>query len=131
LFCAGAGVASFPGNHESGSVKSILVVEDEALIALMLEDMIESLGHRLHGVAANLAEGCAAAEAGNFDLAILDCNLMGEKVWPVAQILSDRNVPFVFSSGGDTLDIPACYAQRPMLEKPYTFGAIASILEQF
>ncbi|MEO8722607.1 MAG: response regulator [Sphingobium sp.] len=111
-------------------MKSILVVEDEALIALMLEDMIEALGHRLHGVAASLEEGCAAAQTGDFDFAILDCNLMGEKVWPIAQILADRNVPFVFSSGGDILEIPEPHAQRPMLEKPYTFGAIAEILKQ-
>lgn len=100
------------------------------MIALMLEDMIESLGYRMHRLATNVAEGCAAAQTGNFDFAILDCNLSGEKVWPVAEILTERNVPFVLSSGGDISDIPVDYVQRPMLEKPYTFNAIAGILER-
>ena len=105
-----------------------MIVEDEAMIALMLEDFVESLGHRLHGVASTVEEGCALARDGDFDLAILDCNLAGEQVWPVIDVLVERSIPYILSSGGSMAEIPPEYAGRPMLEKPYTIGNIADLL---
>lgn len=98
------------------------------MIALMLEDFLESLGHSLHGVASNVTEGMELAQREGCDLAILDCNLAGEPVWPVADMLEDRGIPFIMSSGGSMADAPVRHRHRPLLEKPYTIGAIADLL---
>ena len=68
--------------------KSILVVEDEAMIGMMLEDYLDALGYRLHALVATVDEGCEQARRGGFDGALLDCNLQGEKSWPIADILA-------------------------------------------
>jgi CheY-like chemotaxis protein len=112
------------------SHRSVLVVEDEAMIAIMLEDFLESLGLRLHGVATTLEDGCALAEAGGFDMAILDCNLGNRQVWPVADIITRSSIPFLLSSGGAASDIPPRFAQVPLLEKPYTISAITETLSK-
>lgn len=100
------------------------------MIGMMLEDFLEALGHRLHGVVATVDEACAVAQAGGFDAAILDCNLQGEKVWPVAEILATAGVPFLFATGGTSDDVPTAYADRPTLAKPFTLGSIERALEK-
>jgi DNA-binding response OmpR family regulator len=110
--------------------RSILIVEDEPLIAMMLEDFLETLGHRIHASCDNVASAMGAAESGGFDVAILDVNLKGEAVWPVARRLQEQGVPFVIASGGHVEPPPAEFASVPMLEKPYTIDRITPVLEQ-
>lgn len=112
------------------AVKSILIVEDEAMIGMMLEDFLDALGYRLHGVAATLSEGLDLASGEGFDAAILDCNLHGEKSWPVAELLAERQIPFVFATGGSSADVPTAFADRPTLAKPFTLGSIERVLEK-
>ncbi|MFC7537439.1 response regulator [Sphingomonas sp. GCM10030256] len=109
---------------------TILVVEDEPLIAMMLEDFLETLGHTISASCDNVAEALGKAEEGGFDLAILDVNLKGEAVWPVAERLRDKGVPFVIASGGHVEPPPAQFADVPLLEKPYTIDRIPPALEQ-
>ena len=73
------------------SSRSILIVEDEPLIAMMLEDFILSLGHDVSGSCDSVKSALAEVEKGDFDLAILDVNLKGESVWPVASALRSRS----------------------------------------
>jgi CheY-like chemotaxis protein len=113
-----------------GTGRSILVVEDEPLIAMMLEDFLETLGYSIHASCDNLSDALDACKEGGFDLAILDVNLKGELVWPVAEALSDRGVPFVIASGGHVEPPPASFAKAPLLEKPYTIDRIGPVLEQ-
>ena len=108
--------------------KTILVVEDEAMIGMMLEDYLETLGYRLHAVAVSVDEACDQARKGGFDAALLDCNLQGEKSWPVADILADSGIPFIFATGGMADDVPSGHAERPTLAKPYTIGAVERAL---
>ncbi len=110
------------------SEKTILVVEDEAMIGMMLEDFLDSLGYDVHGVAATLDEGLAFAQGGGFDAAILDCNLQGQKSWPIAQLLADKGVPFLFATGGSADDVPAAFASHPTLAKPFTIGGVERAL---
>jgi CheY-like chemotaxis protein len=110
--------------------KSILIVEDEAMIGMMLEDYLETLGYRLHAVASTVEEACDHARAGGFDAALVDCNLQGEKAWPIADILADSDIPFVFATGGMADDLPAPHAGRPTLAKPFTIGAVERALEK-
>ncbi|MEJ7926165.1 response regulator [Sphingobium sp. AN641] len=110
--------------------RSILVVEDEAMIGMMLEDYLETLGYRLHAVATSVEEACAHARQGGFDAALVDCNLQGEKAWPIADILVQQNIPFVFATGGMADDLPNHHAMRPTLAKPFTIGAVERALER-
>ncbi|TNE37611.1 MAG: response regulator [Sphingomonadales bacterium] len=108
--------------------RSLLIVEDEAMIAMMLEEYIDALGHEVHGVASTIAEASDMVRGGGFDFAILDCYLNGEEIWPVAEMLDREGIAFILSSGGALSDVPEAYARRPMLPKPYTMGAIADVL---
>jgi len=71
----------------------------------------------------------AEVEAGKFDLAILDVNLKGESVWPVAAALRKKGTPFVLASGGHVDPPPAEFAGVPMIEKPYTIDRVTPIID--
>ena len=107
---------------------SILLVEDEAMIAMMLEEFVESMGYSVHAIAGTVGEACDIARNGDFDMAILDCHLEGEEVWPVAKILDDRGIPYILSSGGSIAEMPEAFANKPMLAKPYTIASISEFL---
>ena len=108
---------------------SILVVEDEPLIAMMLEDFIESLGHEVRGPCESVAQALEAVAIDGFDLAILDVNLKGESVWPVAAALREKGIPFVLASGGHVEPPPMEFAATPMIEKPYTIDRVSPIID--
>jgi len=110
--------------------RSILIVEDEPLIAMMLEDFVMSLGHDVFASCETVGEALDAADRGGFDLAILDVNLKGETIWPVAARLKEMSVPFALASGGFVEPPPAEFAGVPMLEKPYTIDRISPVIEQ-
>ena len=110
---------------------SILIVEDEPLIAMMLEDFLDSLGHTVVGTAETVDEAIARAEEGGFDVAIVDVHLKGgQTVWPVADRLTEKGVPFVLATGGHIEPPPERYAAAPVLSKPYTIDAIDPVLKQ-
>ena len=110
--------------------RSILIVEDEPLIAMMLEDFLESMGHSIRGTCETVSQALEEAEKGGFDLAILDVNLKGESVWPVASKLRDIGVPFVLASGGHVDPPPPEFRGVPMLEKPFTIDRVAPVLNE-
>ena len=97
----------------------ILVVEDEFLIRTLLEDMLVDLGHEIAASAATVDEARNLAEAGGFDLAILDVNLEGQEIFPVAEILAERNLPFIFVTGYRAGGLPERFRGRPTLQKPF------------
>jgi CheY-like chemotaxis protein len=109
--------------------RSILIVEDEPLIAMMLEDFIQSIGHRVSGSCDSVKGALAEVEKGDFDLAILDVNLKGESVWPVASALRGKGTPFVLASGGHVDPPPPEFAGVPMIEKPYTIDRVTPIID--
>jgi DNA-binding response OmpR family regulator len=109
--------------------RSILIVEDEPLIAMMLEDFIQSLGHQVSGNCDSVATALKQVEKGDFDLAILDINLKGESVWPVASALRGKGIPFVLATGGHVDPPPAEFASVPTIEKPYTIDRVTPIIE--
>ena len=111
--------------------RSILIVEDEPLIAMMLEDFLESLGHRVVASCESVEEALGHVEAGGFDVAIIDVQLRdGKQVWPVADRLAAAGTPFVLATGGHLEPPPAQHAAAPVLSKPYTIDAIEPAIEQ-
>ena len=114
-----------------GPTRSILIVEDEPLIAMMLEDFLESLGHKVVASCESVEEALGHVDAGGFDVAILDVQLRdGKQVWPVADRLVETGKPFVLATGGHVEAPPAQHAAAPVLSKPYTIDAIEPALER-
>ena len=86
--------------------RRVLVVEDEILIGMLLEDMLGELGYAIAATASRVDEAAALARDGEFDAAILDVNLNGQDVYPVADILAARGIPFVFATGYGERGLP-------------------------
>ena len=99
--------------------KAFLLVEDEALIRMMLADMIEELGHQVTAEAGTIDQAMSLASTSKFDAAILDINLDGSQITPVADILAKRRIPFLFASGYGSGGIPESFSDRPVLRKPF------------
>jgi CheY-like chemotaxis protein len=97
----------------------VLVVEDEAAISLLLEDMLLDFGCEVIGPAARLAAALDTLAREKIDLAILDVNVAGEPIYPVAEALAERSIPFVFSTGYGSAGIRDAYRDRPVLQKPF------------
>lgn len=109
------------------SGKHVLIVEDEMIVALDLSDVVERLGctYVLSGRVGKAVELVASQR---FDLAILDLNLAGEAVYPVADELRKRETPFVIASGYGADGIEAAYRDGPLLGKPYSSREVEAAL---
>jgi CheY-like chemotaxis protein len=108
----------------------VFVAEDEALIALVLQDILEELGHSVVGPAARIEEACRIARDETFELAILDVKLADSDVYPVAEILQARGIPFAFATGYGADSLAAPFRSRPVLPKPYTAPDVAALIRQ-
>lgn len=109
--------------------KRVLLVEDEMLIALDTQDELQKAGCHVVGPVARLDAALATARTAEIDAAVLDVNLGGEYVWPVAEALIRRGIPFVLLTGfGTTLDVPASCSSAPRLDKPIKPGALQHAL---
>lgn len=103
----------------------ILIVEDEILIAMLLEDIVTDLGHDPVGPMMRLQTALDAAEREEIDFAILDINLAGQQSFPVADRLMRRGIPFIFASGYGRAGLTEAYSAIPVLQKPYDATQIA------
>jgi two-component system, chemotaxis family, sensor kinase Cph1 len=98
----------------------VLIVEDNALVSMLIETMLEDMGWTVVGPAAHLPDAVAAAGSQALDAAILDVNLNGENAWDVALILRDRGIPFVFTTGySDQTAMPPGLEASPVMSKPF------------
>jgi CheY-like chemotaxis protein len=121
---ASAGLAEKP----SGIRPRVLVVEDEYLVAMLVEDMLETLGFQVAEIASNIDAAAAAAERGEFDVAILDVNLNGAMSSPIADILARRSIPFIFATGYGNSGPHERFAETPSLQKPFEEGDLERAL---
>jgi CheY-like chemotaxis protein len=115
-------------SDSTAAMPRVLVVEDEYLIRMLLEDMLADLGYAVAHAVGTIAEASQIAAAGAFDVAILDVNVDGEEIYPVADILAKRGLPFVFVTGYAEGSLPAKYRSRPALQKPFQSEQLSSTL---
>jgi DNA-binding response OmpR family regulator len=107
------------------------VVEDEALVAIALEDMLVELGCAVVGPALRLKAGLDLAAAEQLDGAILDINLgTDDRSFPVAELLTARSVPFLFATGYGGCGLEPPFVEAPVLAKPYCIGALRKALDR-
>ena len=97
----------------------VLVVEDEYLVAILIEEILKSAGCIVAGPIPRLPEALDAAHHENCDAAVLDVNLAGERIDPVADALCERNVPFLFVTGYGASALSGEYTERPHIYKPF------------
>jgi DNA-binding NtrC family response regulator len=109
------------------SGKRVLIIEDEAFIAAMAQDMLMEMGAVIVGPAATIERGLALACNENIDVALLDVNIRSERDDPVAAILISRDIPVVFATGYGQSAVQRS-SQAPILEKPYTQDKLARAL---
>ncbi|QND51684.1 response regulator [Phyllobacterium sp. 628] len=112
------------------SDRRLLVVEDEMLILMMIEDMLSELGCKSVTTAATNEQAMKLIDGQNFDAAMLDMNLNGQKSQHVADALVIRGVPFVFSTGNSSSDIWDGYAHHAVIRKPFLFNELTTALTQ-
>jgi CheY-like chemotaxis protein len=109
------------------SGRRVLVVKDEMLVLIMIEDMLADLGCKSVTSAATIDKALTLINAQVFDVALLDVNLNGNDSHPVAEALSARGVPFVYSTGNTARSLRDGYSDRPVLKKPFKFEELAAI----
>jgi DNA-binding response OmpR family regulator len=114
---------------ESGDITGcrVLVVEDETLIAVLIEEVLNEMGCEIVGPIAKLETALQMAKNGSFDIALLDVTIRGGKVYPVAEVLMARGVPFILASGYGDWALPSSLRDQRRLTKPF---AEAELKEQ-
>jgi CheY-like chemotaxis protein len=108
--------------------KRMLIVEDEFLIAVMLEDMLSELNFGVVGIASNPTRALELIASTEFDAAILDVNLDGCDSFDVAAALSERRIPFIFTTGYGSSRVLPEYAHHPVVQKPYRLEELSDAL---
>jgi CheY-like chemotaxis protein len=106
----------------------VLIVEDEAMISMLLEDMLVDLECEVVGPAAKLDHALTLALQADIDVGLLDINVNGTVVFPVADVLRYRGIPFIFSTGYDARALPERFRGSPTLLKPFSLDHLAKTL---
>ena len=99
--------------------KRILVVEDEMIVAMLIEDILADAGATVVGPASRVAKALELLGQEEVDAALLDVNLAGEMTTPVAEELRRRGIPFAFATGYGAAGVPEGFAGQPLLQKPF------------
>jgi len=108
----------------------ILVVEDEFAVLLLVEDMLLELGFTIAGTASRIEEALGLARSLDFDAAVLDVNLNGQHISPVAEIVAERGLPIVFSTGYGRSGLEPHWRDRPIVQKPYRVEELNAALQE-
>jgi CheY-like chemotaxis protein len=108
----------------------VLVVEDEYFVAILIEEILESAGCIVTGPIPRLPAALDAVDHEDYDVAVLDVNLAGERINPVADALSERHVPFLFVTGYGANALPSEYAERPHICKPFRMAELLGALSR-
>ncbi len=108
----------------------VLVVEDEMMVSMLIEDMLSDLGCTVIGPASRLEEAIDLASSSEIDCAVLDVNLGGQPIFPLADILREKGAPFAFATGYGDAGLRDVDRGSPVLQKPFREGDLARVLGQ-
>ena len=107
---------------------SVFLVEDEVMIRMMVADMLDELGYSVAAEAGEINEAVRLAGSTEFDIAILDVNVNGKVISPVAEVIQGRGRPFIFATGYGAQGLPEEFRDRPTLQKPFQMETLAQVL---
>ncbi len=108
----------------------VLVVEDEMMVSMLIEDMLADMGCEVVGPASRLEEAAELVKAAQIDCAVLDVNLGGQPIFPVADLLRERGAPFAFATGYGDAGLRDVDRGTPVLQKPFREGDLARVLSE-
>ena len=108
---------------------SVFLVEDEVMIRMMVADMLEELGFSIAAEAGDISEAMKLAQSTDFDIAILDVNVNGKVISPVAELIEARKRPFIFATGYGSAGLPEEFRDRPALQKPFQLETLARMID--
>ena len=112
------------------SNRKVLVVEDEMIIAMLIEDMLDEFGCKLVGPATNVPRALELIAKESIDVAVLDLNLDGKDTYAIADALQRKNVPFIFATGYGSAGLRQEYGNRPVLQKPFQARDLSTALTE-
>src|SRR5215831_10154565 len=118
-----------PGQGKPRVERRVLIVEDEAMIAGLIESILRAAGWSVAGPVATLERAFATIERERLDAALLDVRVNGHDAFAVADVLMERDIPFVFVSGFTRKQMPPGYRDCAYIAKPFTPDAILALLE--
>jgi len=119
--------AGVPANDPLHGLR-VLVVEDESLVAMLIEEYLAEFGCIVAVSARRVDKGLESLKDLDIGAAVLDVNVAGESVSPIAEVLDGRNIPFIFASGYGARGVEARWTGRPVLQKPFTSNDLRSAL---
>jgi DNA-binding response OmpR family regulator len=106
----------------------VLIVEDDALISFLMEDMVSEFGSEVVGPALRINHALELARSAELNAAILDVNVDGEEIFSVADILEERQIPLIFATGYAARILPLRYQESQTVSKPFSYPALADAL---
>jgi CheY-like chemotaxis protein len=106
----------------------VFVVEDEAIIRMMVVEMLEELGHMIAAEAGHLDNALELARSTDFDLAVLDVNIAGKLITPVAKLIEARGLPIIFATGYGAIGLPDEFRGHAALAKPFELKVLATTI---
>jgi CheY-like chemotaxis protein len=106
----------------------VLVVEDEMMVSMLIEDMLTDLGCTIIGPASRLDEALVLARETELDCAVLDVNLGGQPIFPLADLLREKGAPFAFATGYGDAGLRDVDKGAPVLQKPFREADLARVL---
>jgi len=119
-----------PDSVETGSSRpAVLLVEDEVMIRMMVADMLGELGYTIAGEAGDIDDAVRLVQTTDFDIAILDVNVNGRVISPVAEAVTLRGLPFVFATGYGSSGLPEKFRDVPTLQKPFQMATLQRAIE--
>lgn len=118
-----------PGQLNTVIRRSVLLVEDEVMIRMMVADMLEELGYTIAGEAGDIDDAVRLVQVADFDIAILDVNVNGKVITPVAEAVQLRGLPFVFATGYGAQGLPEKFRDRTTIQKPFQVETLARTIE--
>ena len=118
------------GIAQAGSLqRSVLLVEDEVMIRMMVADMLGELGYRVAAEAGDIDDAVRLVQTTDFDIAILDVNVNGRVISPVAEAVTLRGLPFLFATGYGSAGLPEKFRDIPTLQKPFQMATLQRAIE--